>query len=296
MTLASIATQLSRATHALPEKSMLDIGLCLGILGLVVIAHATYVKAFRDTEAPQFERLRSEEGGLLFGIRLMQAGYWFLQPLSRLLVRLEVAPRSITLTGVALAMGGSGTILVGRFGVASLLLLSSVLCDVLDGMVARAQKSTSERGAVLDALCDRLEEILVLSAIAIGAHRAWWMVTLSVVALVGSLMNSYVSAKAEAYRVNIPGGRMRRGERMAWIILGCSLVPFAQALGTFLGTDVAALPLVACISVVALGSVASAFRRGHCLVRTLDAGLHDPGVAEPRCPPTRHGGLHPDVR
>jgi phosphatidylglycerophosphate synthase len=296
MTLASIASQLSRVTHALPEVSMLDIGLSLGILGLIVIAHATYVKAFGDASAPQFERLRNEEGGLLFGRTLMQAGYWFLQPLLRLLVYLKVAPGSITLMGVVLAFGGSGAILVGRFGVASFLLLSSVLCDVLDGMVARAQNSTSERGAVVDALCDRFEEILVLSAIAVGAYRAWWMVTLSVVALVASLMNSYVSAKAEVYRVCIPFGRMRRGERMAWIILGCSLVPLVQALEPFIGAEVAALPLVVCVGVVALGALVSAFRRGHALVRTLNPGLDEHSrQASPR-PSSRHDGLHSEVR
>jgi hypothetical protein len=49
-------------------------------------------------------------------------------------------------------------------------------------------------------------------------------------ALLGSFMVSYASAKAEALRAQIPRGSMRRPERAAYLIIGAGLTPLLAPL------------------------------------------------------------------
>jgi CDP-diacylglycerol--glycerol-3-phosphate 3-phosphatidyltransferase len=264
-----LVEQLSQAIAPSPRATLLDVLASLGVLGLVVGTLWAHALAFGEDDAPKYERLAREQGGLLFGKSLMQAGYWLLQPIGRTLQRRGVTPTGITFLGLCFALGAATAILHGRLGLAGLGLLAAALCDALDGMVARLGNNSTPSGAVFDALVDRVEEIVVLAAIALGGRRASWIVALSLAALVASLMNSYVSAKAEVYRVAIPSGRMRRGERSAWLIIGCLLVPLTQALLPLTHLRQAALPLVVCVTVVALGTAVSALRRAIALIRVL---------------------------
>jgi CDP-diacylglycerol--glycerol-3-phosphate 3-phosphatidyltransferase len=204
----------------------------------------------------------------------MNVGYWLLQPLGRALQARRVSPNTITTAGLILAVAASAAIVFGRLGLAGVLLLAAALCDALDGMVARLGQSVSAGGAVYDAVTDRVEEILVFSAVAFSARAVPWVAALSVLAMIASLMNSYVSAKAEVYDVEIPGGRMRRGERAAWVILGCLMVPLAELTSPLTHLALSSLPLVICLAVIALGTVTSATVRAVVLVASL--GLRAP--------------------
>lgn len=264
-----IVNDLSRALVASPQVTATDVAASLGVLGVVVAALWGHAMVFRDVEAPVYERLAHEQGGLLFGKSVMRAGYWLLQPIGSRLQRRGIRPSSVTITGLICAAVAAAAILCGRFGLAGLVLLCAALCDALDGMVARLGKETSESGAAMDAIVDRMQEILVLSAVALANHRVSWLAALSMGALISSLMNSYVSAKAEVYRIQIPSGRMRRGERSAWLVLGCLLVPLTQAVTPLTHLHFGALPLALSLLVVAVGAGVSSTARALALVTSL---------------------------
>jgi CDP-diacylglycerol--glycerol-3-phosphate 3-phosphatidyltransferase len=81
-------------------------------------------------------------------------------------------------------------------------------------------------------------------------------------ALAGSFMVSYGSAKAEALRVAVPDGMMRRAERATVLCVGVAVVPFAGELATRL--DVPWLhhaPVLLAVAIVAVAANASAVRR-----------------------------------
>jgi len=87
-----------------------------------------------------------------------------LRPLSLLLVRLGVPAPVISLLGVALAgvtcwsLEGSSLAAFGAF-------LGALVCDALDGAVARQSGTESPAGKVVDHACDTATFLLVLLAI-----------------------------------------------------------------------------------------------------------------------------------
>jgi CDP-diacylglycerol--glycerol-3-phosphate 3-phosphatidyltransferase len=88
------------------------------------------------------------------------------------------------------------------------------------------------------------------------------MLVLVLLALAGSFMVSYGSAKAEALRVAVPDGMMRRAERATVLCVGVAMVPFAGVLARRL--DVPWLqhaPILFALGIVAVAANASAVRR-----------------------------------
>jgi CDP-diacylglycerol--glycerol-3-phosphate 3-phosphatidyltransferase len=129
-------------------------------------------------------------------------------------------------------------------------------------MLARRTGSASVGGALLDAAVDRYGEFFVLAGLAVLFHESTPILAMVLVALVGSFMVSYGSAKAESLRVAVPDGMMRRAERATVLCVGVAMVPFAGVLATRL--DVPWLqhaPILAAVGIVAVAANASAVRR-----------------------------------
>jgi archaetidylinositol phosphate synthase len=95
---------------------------------------------------------------------------------------------------------------------APILLLISGFCDALDGAIARIHGRTTTSGKFLDSVLDRIADALMLSGIIFGGLcDPFW----GLVALIGSLMVSYVRARAEALGVEMEAvGVAERAERL----------------------------------------------------------------------------------
>jgi phosphatidylglycerophosphate synthase len=264
-------TQVSDAIPSSSQASFVEVAASFGVLTLVVAAYWSHGIVHNNAPPSSYARLAKERGGVLFRKSLMNVGYWLLQPIGRTLHARRVAPNTITLAGLVLAVAAAVAIIFGRLGLAGVALLGAALCDALDGMVARLANGSSQSGAALDAIVDRIQEIFVFSAIAISARAVPWVAALSVFAMVASLMNSYISAKAEVFRIEIPNGKMRRGERAAWVMLGCLLVPLAELFSPFTHVGLGSAPLAICLCVIAMGTAVSASIRAIALVELLKA-------------------------
>lgn len=91
------------------------------------------------------------------------------------------------------------------------LVLSGFL-DAVDGAMARLYSQVTCFGGVLDSVSDRIEEILVIGGIVAGGLAA---VPIGLSALAGSLMVSYVRARAETEGAEMSGvGFAERPERL----------------------------------------------------------------------------------
>ena len=91
--------------------------------------------------------------------------HYFLDPLARLLQRFSfVKPNSITFLAVALGVLSPILFLMHHAVVAVVLLLLSGLCDSLDGTVARMSNRSTQTGAALDIVGDRIVEFAVIVA------------------------------------------------------------------------------------------------------------------------------------
>jgi CDP-diacylglycerol--glycerol-3-phosphate 3-phosphatidyltransferase len=135
--------------------------------------------------------------------------------------------------------------------------------DALDGIVARVGATASPQGALFDAAADRYQELAILSGLAVHLRASVGALALVLAALLASFMVSYGSAKAEALRVPVPDGSMRRFERALCIGVGVTFVPvvshFVRARSglSWLGEA----PILVALAVVALVGNASAALR-----------------------------------
>lgn len=195
-----------------------------GVAFLLILSYA--LKSLIQGKA-QYDRVDKQGGSALLSKGLMEMAYWGLQPVGDLLILLRLTPNAISIlsfifggmTGVALAFG--------HFGSAGLLSTISSLMDSLDGMVARKTGVASDSGEVLDAAVDRYVEFFFMAGLMIYYRDVPWLVSLCLLALLGSFMVSYSTAKAEALHVTPPRGMMRRTERALYLTLGAILSPIS---------------------------------------------------------------------
>jgi len=94
--------------------------------------------------------------------------------------------------------------------------------DTLDGRYSRMSGKGTPFGAFLDSTLDRIEEGIVLTAVAgyFALHGNRVATAAVVVAVLASLMVSYTRARAEALIGSCKVGFMERPERVVLVILG----------------------------------------------------------------------------
>jgi CDP-diacylglycerol---glycerol-3-phosphate 3-phosphatidyltransferase len=150
------------------------------------------------------------------------------------LVESRLTPNAISLTGFALNLAAAGLIVERLFFLAGIAFIVGSVMDTLDGRYSRMSGKGTPFGAFLDSTLDRLEEGIVLIAVAAYfAARHNQVATAAVVAAVlASLMVSYTRARAEALGVACKVGLATRPVRV--VILSAGLV-FAKgaSLGSF---------------------------------------------------------------
>jgi CDP-diacylglycerol--glycerol-3-phosphate 3-phosphatidyltransferase len=150
------------------------------------------------------------------------------------LIESRLTPNAISLTGFALNLGAAG-LLVGRmFFLAGVAFIVGSVMDTLDGRYSRMSGKGTSFGAFLDSTLDRLEEGIVLTAVAayFASRHNQLAVAAVVIAVLFSLMVSYTRARAEALGVACKVGLATRPVRV--VILSVGLV-FAKgaSLGHF---------------------------------------------------------------
>lgn len=260
---------------------MIDLACSLALLGLLAAAALGYgVRTLLHGRA-HYRRVEKDGGSALLGEGTMSAGYWALQPVGNALARAGVTPDAISLASLALGLAAAVALGLGHFGVAAALVAVATLGDALDGMVARATGVASDAGEVLDAAVDRYQEFAFLAGLAVcyRAHTAWLLLTLA--ALLGSVMTSYVTAKAEALQTEVPRGSMRRPERALYLTLGAILTPVAAALSGGGDPWVSHSPMLLALASVAVVANLSAARRLVALMRSLADRRPTPLAAPP---------------
>ena len=139
------------------------------------------------------------------------------RPVARLLAGLGLTPNLVTLVGLAIAGTGAYMIAVGHWWGGGLIVLFAGVFDLFDGALARATGKVSDFGALLDSTIDRVSEAVVLLGL-----LAYYLSTdddlgsiLVYVALVGSIMVSYMRARSEGLGIDCKVGVMTRPERVA---------------------------------------------------------------------------------
>lgn len=217
------------------------------------------------------ERVSRQGGSVFLGLGFMQVGYSLLQPMVKLAVRWGVRPNTISWGSVIPAIAAGVWAAQGHWGFAAWGLLVSALLDVLDGAVARTNRQASRGGSILDSVLDRYVELAMFVGALVFYHEVLWVQILVLMAMFGSLMVTYSTAKAEAMRLIPPRGAMKRSDRITLLVVGAALSPVSQywwEQGQ--ETIVAAGPMVLAIGLIAVGANVSAVRRLAALGREAD--------------------------
>ena len=138
------------------------------------------------------------------------------------LIESRLTPNAISVAGLIGNLIAAVLILEHHFVLAGVAFVLGSVCDMLDGRYSRMSGKGTPFGAFLDSTLDRIEEGVVLAAVA-----AWFAqegndvaVGATVLAVVGSYMVSYTRARAEALGVECKVGIASRAVRVVIISAG----------------------------------------------------------------------------
>ena len=172
--------------------------------------------------------------------------YKIIDPVVKVLIKLGLTPNAVTSIGFALNVGVAVVFIIGAeegnrgdltyVGWAGGLILFAGLFDMLDGQVARLGNMKSIFGALYDSVLDRYSELIMFLGICyyLVAHHYFLSSIFAFIALIGSMMVSYVRARAEGLGIECKGGLMQRPERVVTIGL-CAMLSGISSL--YIGGD-----------------------------------------------------------
>lgn len=207
---------------------------------------------------------------------LQQGIYFIINPFVKFLIHIGVTPNMVTTIGLLGNIAAAALIAWAGYeaqadpahlrfdlitwGGAVMILFS--LFDMLDGQVARLGNMVSRFGALYDSVLDRYCELLNLGALSYFLIEAGYPIgaLVTFVALIGSIMVSYVRARAEGVGLECKIGFMQRPERVVVTVIGC-LACGIIGLVSPNSANVAMTVLIICMAVIAVFANITAFAR-----------------------------------
>jgi CDP-diacylglycerol--glycerol-3-phosphate 3-phosphatidyltransferase len=149
---------------------------------------------------------------------------WYLTPFAKFFNRLGLRPNTVTLIGLAGTIGVAVLIVLGHLTWAGILLLMMGPVDAMDGLLARMRNEASAWGAFVDSVTDRYSELFLFLGFLLYfmlQHNDLGII-LAYLAAAGSVLVSYVKARADASRLDANIGLLTRVER--YVVLIPSLI------------------------------------------------------------------------
>lgn len=203
---------------------------------------------------------------------LQQLIYKIINPLVHGMIKVGITPNFITTTGLLLNMVAAAIFIyagaccpgeLSYVGWGGGIVLFAGLFDMMDGRVARVGNMSSTFGAFYDSVLDRYSELFTLLGISYYLLLNHYLCgsILTSIALIGSLMVSYVRARAEGLDLECKVGLMQRPERVVLAALGAIFTGVFQDVTAFDPMLILIVPM----GIIALLANATAFYRiAHC--------------------------------
>ena len=149
------------------------------------------------------------------------------KPLGDTLRRTKITPDQLTIAGMLIACGAAVAIGAGYLSLGLLLVILAALPDLLDGALAKASNTSSQRGAFFDSVVDRVTDALLFGGVAwyFASNESSHLAILPFAVSGMSSVISYERAKAESLGLSAKGGLMERAERIICLCLGLLFPP-----------------------------------------------------------------------
>ncbi|MGI8494599.1 MAG: CDP-alcohol phosphatidyltransferase family protein [Pyrinomonadaceae bacterium] len=161
----------------------------------------------------------------MFGASIGRGAMKIINAMVRWLAYSGVHPNILTTIGVTINVGCGVLFGFGEFFLAGIVLIVANLFDMLDGNVARLTGNVTRFGGFLDSTLDRLSDMCVFLGIMVfyagnTPQHSILNVFLAGVGLIGSVLVSYTTARAENAGIKSSVGFLQRPERIVLFIIG----------------------------------------------------------------------------
>lgn len=204
---------------------------------------------------------------------LQQLIYKIINPVVHGMIKIGITPNFITTTGFLLNVVAAGVLIyasingehgeLAYLGWAGGIILFAGLFDMMDGRVARVGNMSSTFGALYDSVLDRYSELVTFFGICYYLLMEGYFLysIIAFVALIGSLMVSYVRARAEGLGIECKVGFMQRPERVVLTSLGALFCGIFKGVTLFDPILILVVPLAL---VAVLANITAFVRVNHC--------------------------------
>ena len=147
-----------------------------------------------------------------------------------------------------------------EIGWGGFIILAAGLFDMMDGRLARMSGKSSLFGALWDSTLDRYSELVSLFGICLAFIRMddgkwFWMGVVTFAAMIGSVMVSYVRARAEGLDIECKVGLMQRPERVVVTAVTAMITGITGNIWWLAG---------GMILIAVLANITAFWRIGHC--------------------------------
>ena len=138
-----------------------------------------------------------------------------LDPIGGFLNRLGVTPNMMTMLGLLGNMAGAWFLAQGNMVLGGVFVLVCTPFDALDGTMARLRGEASEFGAFVDSVTDRYSELFILGGLLYHFLQSndHFSAMAVYIAAAGSVLVSYVKARADSLKFDANTGVLTRLER-----------------------------------------------------------------------------------
>ena len=147
------------------------------------------------------------------------------EPVGRVVGKTGISPNALTIFGFCINFGVAWLVSQGYFVYGGILILAAGIFDLLDGAVARMTGKVTKFGALLDSTLDRYSEGVVLFGLLLyyvsktdAVYKTECLLIFATI--VGSILVSYVRARAEGLNLDAEVGIFRRTMRLSILSLG----------------------------------------------------------------------------
>src|SRR5580692_7677848 len=134
----------------------------------------------------------------------------------------RVHPNVLTFIGLLINIWAAFLFAAGKFRWGGVVVIGAGLFDMVDGRVARETNRVTRFGGFFDSVLDRYSDLGLLIGLLVwyGSIGRFSYVVLTGVAMIASVMVSYVRARAENSIPMCKVGFMERPERVVLVIIG----------------------------------------------------------------------------
>jgi len=170
------------------------------------------------------EQAKEEKNQITFTDQMRLRFRGVLDPIGAFLNRIGLMPNTMTILGLVGNTVGAIFLAQGKMTIGGLIILAMGPVDALDGTMARLRGEPSEFGAFVDSVTDRYSELVIFGGLLIYYFQQgdWTAALVTYVAAGGSVLVSYVRARASSLGFDTKVGILTRMER--YLVLAPTLV------------------------------------------------------------------------